>query len=315
MTVTDSRQRLRGSLTTGPRGGGHWRRRRRLRQVSFYFVVPALAVYALVVLYPTAAGSVFAFTEWNGRSAATFIGLDNFTRLLTDAEALGTLRNTVLLAVSVTILQGSAGLALALALHSRIKTRNALRTIFFAPALLPPVIVGFLWQYIYTPGGPLDSVLDGIGLGGLARNWLGDSSVALWSIVVVVIWQHVGLAMVIFLAGLQGVPRELYEAAALDGAGRWRQFRNITLPMIAPAVTVVLSLALISSLKFFDQVFVMTGGGPGYSTQTLSLIMYKQAFVFGNYGYGAAIALALTMIIAFFAFIQIHTLRRLEVEQ
>lgn len=309
MTVLGSRNRVDEPVSAEVRPV-----RRRRRGVPYWFVVPAVVVYAVVVLYPTIAGAVYAFTDWDGRQSAQFIGLENFATLLSDAEAMGSLVNSLVFAISVTVLQTVVGLALALALNSKIKSRNLLRTVFFAPALLPAVIIGFLWQYIYTPEGPLDTALSSLGLGFLSQNWLGDSTLALWCIVAVMIWQNAGLSMVIFLAGLQGVPRELYEAAAMDGASPVRQFRHVTLPMIAPATTIVLSLTLISSVKVFDHIFVMTGGGPGYATQTLSITMYKQAFVSGNYGYGAAIALALTMIVAFLAFVQLSALRRFEVE-
>src|SRR5690606_9091580 len=210
-----------------------------------------------------------AFTDWTGRRAApNFIGGANFVELFTATEAIAALRNTVVVAFTATVVQTVLGLALALALHSALASRNLLRTLFFAPALLPPVIIGFLWKYILTPAGPFNDLLRALGLDGFARSWLGDSSLALWSVIAVVIWQHVGLTMVIYLAGLQGIPEELREAAEIDGASWWRRLWHITLPLLMPATTITMSLTLISGLKLFDQVFVMTGGGPGYATQT-----------------------------------------------
>nr|WP_255622668.1 sugar ABC transporter permease [Tessaracoccus sp. OS52] len=234
--------------------------------------------------------------------------------MLADQAAVASLRNTLLIAVVLTIVQSGLGLLLALALNSAIRARNLLRTLFFAPMMMPPVIVGLLWQYIYTPGGPLDTAMGALGLGELVQSWLGNSDVALWSIIASVVWHHVGMSMVIFLAGLQGIPYELYEAAALDGAGPLRQFFSVTWPLLGQAITIATALTMTSSLKLFDQVFVMTGGGPGVSTQTLSLIMYREAFVYGEYGYGSAIALVLTMIVAFIVFIQMSITRRGEVD-
>jgi raffinose/stachyose/melibiose transport system permease protein len=297
-------------------GGRGPRRTRRPSGAPYLFIVPALVFYAVVVLYPTVAGGAYAFTDWSGgRGPTSFVGAANFSELLGDPAARSALRNTLVIAVSTTLIQTLIGLALALALHSTLVTRNALRTLFFAPALLPPVIVGFLWQYILTPAGPLNEALTAIGLGGLTQNWLGDSSVALASVIGVIIWQNAGLTMVIYLAGLQGVPPELLEAAAIDGASRSQRLRHVTIPLLIPATTIAMSLTLIGSLKLFDQVFVMTGGGPGYATETLSLIMYKEAFVSGRYGYSAAIALVLTMIVFAFAVLQLRGLRRFEVEQ
>lgn len=293
-----------------------WRHRRTPAGVPYALIVPALALYALIVLYPTISGAVYAFTDWRGQAAGTsFTGWDNFTRMFSDVAARAALGNTVLIAVVVTAVQTVLGLALAIALNSALVTRNLLRTLFFAPALLPPVVIAFLWQFILTPSGPLNTVLRGIGLDALAQNWLGDSSIALWTVMGVMIWQNVGMSMVIYLAGLQGIPGELIESASLDGATWWQRLRMITVPLLIPATTVVMSLILISSLKVFDQVFAMTGGGPGYSTETLSVIMYKEAFVSGRFGYAAAIALVLTMIVFAFAMVQLAALRRFQVDR
>lgn len=292
------------------------RRPPRRRGAGIYLLlIPALVFYGTVVIYPNIAGSVFAFTDWAGRRGSPdFIGLDNFIELFGAPAARTALRNTIVIAVSTTVLQTLLGLALALALHSTLVTRNVLRTLFFAPALLPPVIIGVLWQYILTPRGPLNGALESIGLGMLTQNWLGDRSIALASIIGVIIWQNAGLTMVIYLAGLQGVPAELLEAAQIDGASRWQRLRRITVPLLIPATTIAMSLTLISSLKLFDQVFVMTGGGPGYATETLSVIMYKEAFVSGRYGYAAALAMVLTMIVFAFALAQLRGLNRFQVD-
>ncbi|WP_199702568.1 carbohydrate ABC transporter permease [Jiangella rhizosphaerae] len=309
MTLTLSRPAVDG----GPRAT---RRRARRARVPYLLLVPALLFYAFVVLWPTLQGAGYAFTDWAGRRETPgFVGLDNFTELFSAPAARSALRNTLIIALSTTIVQTLVGLALALALHSALASRNLLRTMFFAPALLPPVIIGFLWQYILTPAGPLNDALGAVGLGGLAQNWLGDSSVALASVIAVIIWQNAGLTMVIYLAGLEGVPPELHEAATMDGAGRWQRLRHVTLPLLVPATTIALSLTLIGSLKLFDQVYVMTGGGPGYATETLSVVMYKEAFVSGRYGYSTAIALVLTMIVFAFALLQLRGLRRFEVQQ
>ncbi|GAB2968699.1 sugar ABC transporter permease [Actinotalea caeni] len=284
-------------------------------RVPYLFVVPALLAYGAVVLYPTVAGGYYAFTDWAGRRVApSVVGLDNFVELLGAPAARAALRNTLVIAASTTVVQTVVGLALALALHSSLRSRHLLRTLFFAPALLPPVIVGFLWQYILTPGGPLNGALAAVGLSSLQQNWLGDASIALASVIGVIVWQNAGLTMVIYLAGLQGVPVELLEAAEIDGANRWQRLRRVTVPLLIPATTIAMSLTLIGSLKLFDQVYVMTGGGPGYATETLSVVMYKEAFVSGRYGYAAAIALVLTMIVFAFALLQLRGLRRFQVD-
>jgi raffinose/stachyose/melibiose transport system permease protein len=289
-------------------------RLRRTRTAPQWFLVPALLFYLLVVLYPSIAGVFYAFTDWAGGTHSSWTGLENFRELIADEAAVASLRNTLVLAVVLTVLQTALGLSLALVLNSAIRGRNLMRTLFFAPMMLPPVIIGLLWQYIYTPGGPLDSVLGSLGLDSLVHAWLGESRLALGSIIASIVWHHIGVSMIIYLAALQGIPTQLYEAAALDGASAFRRFWHIIRPLLGHATTIVTALTMTGSLKLFDQVFVMTGGGPGVATQTLSLVMYREAFVYGHYGYGTAIALVLTMIVVFIVFLQMSLTRKGEVE-
>jgi raffinose/stachyose/melibiose transport system permease protein len=294
------------------------RGRRRLRRASspaLWFAAPALAIYALIVIYPSLAGAVYAFTDWTGIGAAHWVGLDNFKTLFTDDQSFSSLVNTLKLTVVVVIVQNTIGLLLALGVHTLIKSRHLLRTVFFAPAVLSPVVLAFLWKYMFNPApdAGLNALLGFLGLDFLQQNWLGDPSVALWAIAITVVWQFTGYSMVIFIAALQGIPRELEEAAALDGAGRFQRFRHVIFPLLAPAVTINLTLATIGSLKIFDQVFAITNGGPGYSTETLSTLIYKQAFVFGQYGYSTAVALVLTLLVASLALLQLRYLQSREV--
>lgn len=291
------------------------RRRRRKGAGFLWFAVPALVLYVVVMIYPTIAGAALAFTNSKGGRNADFVGWANFARLFQDPAALGPIANTLILTVSLVIFQSLLALVLALGLHQRLKTRGVLRTVFFLPFILPSLIVGVLWQFLYTPGGPLDSVLDALGLGSLSQLWLGDASIALGSVIVAIIWGNVGFSMVVFLAGLEQIPAELYEAAAIDGATGWRTFWNVTRPLLGPATTIVVTLTMVGGLKIFDQIFVMTNGGPGYATDVLSLVTYRQSFVLGNWGYGSAIALVLTMIVAAAAFVQLWLRGRLEADR
>lgn len=286
--------------------------------VPWSFLAPALLIYIAIVIYPSVAGAVYAFTDWRALSNdPSFVGLANLRRLFNDMQASAALKNTLLIALFVPVLQNAFGLALALGLNTGVKSRYVLRTVFFAPAVVSPLIVSYLWQYIYNPfpDRGLNDLLGAIGLGALRQDWLGNPDLSLGSIMATVVWQSMGVSMVIFLAGLQGISREYYEAAELDGASVFARFRHITLPLIAPAITVNLVLSLIAALKLFDQVFAMTNGGPGYATETLSTVLFKQTFLFGRFGYGAMIALVLTAIVTFFAFIQLRVLRSREVEQ
>jgi raffinose/stachyose/melibiose transport system permease protein len=297
-------------------------RRRGRRRVSptgaptRWFAAPALAIYALIVIYPSLGGAYYAFTDWSGIGAHHWIGLQNFKTLFSDDQSFGSLVNTIKLTVFIVIIQNAVGLALALGVHTLIKSRYVLRTVFFAPAVLSPVVIAFLWKYMFNPqpDAGLNALLGFFGLAFLQQNWLGDPAVALWAIGLTVVWQYAGYSMVIFLAALQGIPRDLEEAAALDGAGRWQRFRHIVLPLIAPAMTINLTLSTIGGLKLFDQVFAITGGGPGYSTETLSTLIYKQAFVFGQFGYSTAVALVLALLVSGLALIQMRYLQSREVK-
>ncbi|MEV5706404.1 sugar ABC transporter permease [Actinoallomurus sp. NPDC052274] len=300
------------SATTRPAARG---RRTGALIPPWWFVAPALLVYALVVLYPSVSGVVYAFTDWSGIGDKSFNGLANFRTLFGDERAVGALRNTLLLTVAIVIVQNGVGLLLALGVHARIKSRTALRVIFFAPAVVSPVMIAFLWKYVYNPDphAGLNGILGMLGLGGLRQDWLGDPSLTLWSVAGMVVWQYAGYSMVIFLAGLEGVPPELHEAAMIDGAGRWQRFRYVTWPLLAPSLTINVMLSTIGGLKLFDQVYAATGGGPGYASETLSTVLYKQAFVYGKYGYSTAIALVLALFVAAVSLVQIAYLRRREV--
>lgn len=311
MSAADQAQPL------GARVSARARRRRGGPPVPpWTFVLPALLVYAAIVLYPSVAGAVYAFTDWKGIGGEkAFVGFDNFSDLLSDDRAIGSLRNTLLLTLAIVVVQNGIGLLLALGVYTQVKSRNLLRLIFFAPAIVSPVMVAFLWKYLYNPEpqGGVNAALRAVGLGGLQQDWLGSSSLALWSVAAIVIWQYAGYSMVIFLAGLEGIPRELREAAMIDGAGPAQRFWHVIRPLLAPAITVNVILSTIGGLKLFDQVFAATNGGPGYSTETLSTILYKQAFVFAEFGYSTAIALVLALFVAAVSLVQLRYLRAREV--
>jgi raffinose/stachyose/melibiose transport system permease protein len=317
MSTTHPRTEAVGSRASAVAARGRRRRRRSspAGAPAIWFAVPALLIYGLIVIYPSLAGAAYAFTDWSGIGKASWVGLENFKRLFTDPQSFGALKNTLKLTVFIVVVQNFIGLLLALGVHTRIKSRFVLRTIFFAPAVLSPVVLAFLWKYLFNPApdAGLNALLGFFGLDFLQQNWLGDPSVALWAIGITVVWMFAGYSMVIFLAALQGIPQELEEAASLDGAGRFQRFWHVVLPLIAPAMTINLTLSTIGGLKLFDQVFAITNGGPGYATETLSTLIYKQAFVFGKYGYSTAVALVLALLVSTLALIQMRYLQSREV--
>lgn len=293
--------------TTGEIAGGRaasgaaWRVVRRrgvgVSPAPWVIVVPAVLAVLGLLYAPTVAGAFYAFTDWSGIGASHLIGVRNFTELWHDPAARGALSDTLRLAAGFLVLANAMGLLLALGLNRTLKSRFLLRALFFAPVVVSPVAIGYLWQYILQDNGALNTILSGIGLGSLQHDWLGDPNTALWCVLAVMLWQLSGLTMVIYLAGLAAIPDEYYEAAAVDGASAWRQFRTITIPSLGPAIAINTTLGLLLGLRVFDQVIALTNGGPANSTQTLATEIYVQAFTLGRFGYSTAIGLVLTVLI------------------
>lgn len=305
------REALSGSARPGRGSRARTARSRRRPTRLWLFVLPAVAFYVFVVVVPSIRGAQLAFTDWDGLSQGMhYVGLDNLRRLFADPTARETLGNTILLAIGITVIQNVVGLALALALHTKIKTRGVLRVFLFAPAVMTPIAAGFLWRNLLAPEGAVNTALSAIGLGGLRQDWLGNPHIALWTIVGVVVWQFAGYSMVIFLAGLEGIPAEINEASMLDGARAWSRFWYIVRPMLAPAITVNLMLSMIGGLKLFDQIEAMTGGGPGHASESMSTLLYKTAFTSGQFGYATAIALVFAVLVAVVSAVQYGGLAR-----
>jgi raffinose/stachyose/melibiose transport system permease protein len=267
--------------------------------LSFHWLAPAF-------------GTWYAFTDWNGLSAAHWVGLRNFRDIFSDQTTRDALWHTLELAGPFVVLVNLIGFALALGLNRAIKTRNILRSIFFIPAVVSPLATAYIWQYIFDSNGPLNQLLGGIGGQSWKQAWLGNPHLALWVILVVLIWHYMGLTMVIYLAGLQAIPQELDEAAAVDGARTWTRVRRITIPLLAPAITVNTAYMTIQGLRVFDQVIGLTGGGPVNATETLSTQVWKQTFAYGRFGYGAALALILAALVAAVVLMQMLILRARE---
>jgi raffinose/stachyose/melibiose transport system permease protein len=271
-------------------------------------------IFALVAftLVPVVAGGLYAFTDWRGLGDANWIGLDNFREIFQDPTTRGALWHTLVFGGALVVLTNVVGLALALGLNRTLKTRHLLRAVFFLPVILSPLAVSYIWQYILDPSGPVNTVLGTVGLEGWQRAWLGDPNWALLSVLLVLVWQQSGLTMVIYLAGLQSIPEDLVEASTVDGASAWMRLRRVTLPLLRPAFIIASTLTLIFGLRVFDQILGLTGGGPVGATETLATQVWKQSFADGRFGYGAALSILLTLIIATLALAQLFVLRRQE---
>ncbi|WP_020576531.1 carbohydrate ABC transporter permease [Actinopolymorpha alba] len=275
-----------------------WGRHGGIYLLGYLFLLPAAAVYLVFVLYPLARSVQLSLTDWDGaRPVATFVGLANYARLLHDGlfwRALG--HNFVWVglgsAVALTL-----SLLLALLVWNKPQGFTVFRTVYFMPQILPAVIVGIVWSWIYHPTfGILNRGLDALGLHTWAKGWLGDPGTALYAVLAASIWATVGLAFVLFSAALQGVDTELLDAAQVDGANTWQRVRHVLVPQLANAVTLVAVLLLVHGFQAFDHVWIMTRGGPDDSTQLLATYTYQKAFMDNEVGYGSTLSLVLTAI-------------------
>lgn len=288
----------------------------RLRTLEPYlWILPALLIYFVFKLAPMLGGLYLALIRWDGIEPARFVGLQNFQRIFED-EIIGlALLNNVTYAFGTVIGKTVLALFLALLLNQAIRGRSFYRTSLFMPVVVSFVVVGILWAWLYNSQfGLVNSLLRLLRLDFLILDWLGDTRVALWSLIVVDIWKWYGFHMVIFLAGLQTIPMELYEAARIDGASRWQQFIRITLPLLQPVMLVNVTLSLMGAFNVFDIPYIMTEGGPANSTMVIALHVYLRGFKFYLFGYSAALSYVLLLLVALVAAIQMKLMSRNSLE-
>nr|WP_255570733.1 sugar ABC transporter permease [Cohnella sp. CFH 77786] len=279
------------------------------------FLVPALAFYLVFILLPTLSSTYYSLTDWDGINS-TFVGLANYKEMFEDKMILASFRNTALYTVGITVLQNGLGLLAALLLVRKFRGVNFMRTMIFLPYIFSSLLIGYVWGFILEPNiGIVNTLLGAMGLDFLQAGWLSEPGIARWMIVLITTWQCLGYSMVIFIAGLQGIPQELYECGDLEGATGFRRFRHITFPLIAPAFTISVTLTLIGDLQLFNQIYALTGGGPGYATESVATIIYRVGFGTGTqWGYGAALSITLFAVILVLTVILVTLLRRREVE-
>ncbi|HET7305152.1 MAG TPA: sugar ABC transporter permease [Segeticoccus sp.] len=266
--------------------------------MGYLYILPAVALFAVFVLVPFGQSIWYSLYNWDGLSVATWAGGSNYAAIVTDPTFRGPFVHALVLLIFYSLLPIAIGLLLA-ATMSRMRVRGLtfFRTVLFLPQVLAMVVVALAWRWIYAPQGLLNNVLESVGLGALARAWLGDFTFALPAVGLIGTWVEFGLAMVLFLSGVQRIPRELYEAAKLDGCGPVREFLAVTLPGLRPEIAVAATLTIVAGLRNFDLIYVTTGGGPQNATSVPAYEVYHRAFETGQVGSAAAIGVSLAILI------------------
>ncbi|MFB9240022.1 ABC transporter permease subunit [Plantactinospora siamensis] len=275
-------------------------------------LAPALALFVGFVILPIGVAVYYSVYKWTGFGPPQdVVGFDNYRRALTDdvfREAIG---HNIIIAVLSVALQLPLSIGLALLLNRRIRGRAGLRLVVFAPYVLSEAITAVVWSLMLQPDGFVDRMLRGLGLGGLVHQWLADSKIVLYTLFVVITWKYIGWGIILLLAGLQGIPSELHEAAAIDGASPWQATRRVTLPLLGPTIRIWIFLSIIGSLQLFDIVWIMTLGGPANGSATMATYLVDHGFKRYQFGYGSAVSVVLFLICFVFALLyQRFVLRR-----
>jgi multiple sugar transport system permease protein len=298
----------RGSTPAAARHG--WRK----DLTGWAFAAPFVILFGVFLAIPILVSFVLSFTSFgladlSNPIGSTFVGADNYVRLLNDAKFWKSLGNTFFFVGVGVPLTLAVGLLIASALSRGItRFRTAFRVGYYLPVITSIVAIAVVWRFLLNPDiGLINVLLQKLGISG--PNWLADRNLAMPSIIAMAVWRNLGFAMVVFIAGLQAIPATLYEAAAIDGAGRWQAFRYVTLPMLRPTILFMLVITTIGYLQLFEEPFVMTDGGPLDATLSVTMYMYQQGFEFFKQGYASAIAYVLFVIVAVIAFLQFRFLR------
>jgi raffinose/stachyose/melibiose transport system permease protein len=285
--------------------------RKRIDPMFFWMVIPAIVLFFVFHTLALLQGVFYSFTDFAGYGSYEFVGFRNYANLFRDPRIIDSYLFTFKFSIVATILTNVVALAIAVGLNAKIKARNLFRGVYFVPNILTILIVGYVFQYLFA--NSLPKLGESLGIESLSTNILADPNLAWLGIVVVAVWQASAFAIILYLAGLQTVPTDVYEAAAIDGASAWKQFWRITFPLIAPFFTINMVLSLKGFLQVFDLIVAMTNGGPGTSTESISLQIYRGGFEGGEFAYQMANAVIFFIVIVVFSIAQLTFLRRREV--
>lgn len=276
---------------------------------ALLFLSPTLVVFSVFVVFPVLFSFYLSFHEWNMFSTErAYVGLDNYARMLRDPEFWAVFRHTAVYTFGTVPLNMALALAVAFALNGKLAGKKWVRAACFTPVIISSVAAAVIWRWVFDPNlGLLNHVLQAIGLP--AVNWMNDPTAAMAALIIVGVWKTFGVNMVLFAAGLSGIPDTYYEAAEIDGAGGWSKFWNITVPLLSPTTLFILVLSVISSFQVFDLVYVLTYGGPLGSTKVLVFYLYEHAFRFFNMGYASAVAYGLFAVLFILTLLQVRFFR------
>ena len=281
---------------------------RKRKDAGWYalFVLPVVTVFTIIVIIPFVIGVGYSFFSWDGLPVheKKFVGFENYIRLFDDSRFLVSAGHTLVFTLIAVVLINVLGLTFALVVTGKLRTRNILRTMLFMPYLIGGLILGYIWKFILGEGLKM--------LGG--SNWLVDKKMALVALIIVATWQMAGYIMIIYITGIQGIPDDVLEAAAIDGAGFWQELIYIKLPLIMQSFTICLFMTLSNCFKIFDTNLSLTGGGPNNATEMFAMNIYNEIFKLNNYGYGQAKAILFLIVVASFTLLQVAITKRKEVQ-
>lgn len=276
--------------------------------------LPALVLFIVFIGYPFIQGIKISFTDWDGYNLTyNYVGFDKYKDIFTDRNVWIAIKNTFIYGIGSTFFQNIIGLAYALLLDTKLRLKGLVRTIVYLPVIIAPLIMGYIWYFFFQyDGGAVNDILKLLHKDGV--DWLAKGSLSVWVITFVNTYQYLGVSMMVYLAGLQSIPRDYYEAADIDGANAITRFRHIVLPLLMPSITINVVINLIGGLKLFDVIMAMTGGGPGYQSSSLSTMMYSLYFARQDAGKAAALGNVMFIIITVLSIYTLINLRRREVE-
>jgi putative chitobiose transport system permease protein len=287
-----------------------WQRSLQKTAVALLFLLPTLVILGVFLVYPLVASIWYSFHDYNVVRPPVWVGLGNYQKLLGDEVFLVSFRNTLVYALGVIPACAIVALVMALLVNQPLRGITFFRVAFYIPVITSIVVVGIVWKWMYFEDGIINSLLRGLGLVARPIPFLSNPDIALYAIMAVTVWKAAGYYMVLYLAGLQSLPKELEEAAIIDGAGRWQRLWSVTLPLLRPTITLVVVIASIGAMKVFGEIYVMTAGGPANRTTTLVYYVYKQAFTFLNMGYASAIAVTLFLFLIVLSVVNIRVSER-----